>query len=225
MVTDHNFLLADAHPGSPSLSAENYAYEEQAIPLQLRGVRRGLQVGCMNGTRVVRFSKAAPHAHIDGIEISETSVAIARRNVAEAGLDATILLGDITNPPPLLQPKSYDLVYALNNTLGYIPDIQRALDTMRMLSADKVVLSLFSDERFTNDVALSYFGSMDIDPKGVEIDGNTFYVPDADGKLTTIRRFSRDEVLRWGGKIKETPLGFYVVLSAAADLEKVDPAL
>jgi hypothetical protein len=30
MVADRNFLLADAHPNSPLLSAANYVYEERA---------------------------------------------------------------------------------------------------------------------------------------------------------------------------------------------------
>jgi SAM-dependent methyltransferase len=217
MVNDRNFLLADAHPGSPLLSVANYAYEERAVPLQLHGVKRGLQVGCMNGTRVVRFSQAAPHAHIDGLEISEASVTIARQNVVEAGLGSTIFLGDITEPPDELQLNYYDLVYSLNNTLGYIPDAQKALDNMRALSTGKVVLSLFSDERFSNDTALAYFASMEIDPSSVVIENDTFYLPGTNDSHYAVRRFNREEVLDWGSEIKETPLGFYAILAASAE--------
>lgn len=186
MPSPDTYLLADAHPNSPIVSVANYVYEERAIPMQLAGLDRGLQVGCMDGTRVVRFSQKAPHTHIDGIEISKTSWKIACQNVAEARprLHSKIYLGDITNPPDELQPDSYDLVYALNNTLGYIPDAAEALRRMRLLSSGQVVLSLFSDERFTDDVAFPYFASMGIDPASVASEGNTFYLPEADGGVT-----------------------------------------
>lgn len=218
MVTDRNFLLADAHPNSPLLSVANYAYEERAIPLQLQGVQRGLQVGCMNGTRIVRFSQAASHANIDGLEISEASVDIARQNVSETGLNSTIFLGDITAPPKELQSQSYDLVYCLNNTLGYIPELHKALTNMRALSTGKVVLSLFSDERFTNDVALDYFASMEIKRDEIEVEGNTFYLPGTESSRYAVRRFSRNDVLAWDSEIKETPLGFYAILAASKEI-------
>jgi SAM-dependent methyltransferase len=215
-ITRTNYALADPGRNDPNMwpNAANFAFEEQVVPLHLAGLERGLQVGCMDGTRVVSFSKAAPGVHVDGLEINETSTAIARQNVRDAGLASHIILGDIMAPPPELQPASYDLVYATNNTLGYLDDPRVALDRMRSLSRGKVLVSLFSDERFTDKIAREYFTRMKMDIDALSIQGNDFIFDDGNSDPTIIRRFNRDEVLAWGGKLTKTPLGFYALFSS-----------
>lgn len=69
--------------------------------------------------------KVRPDLKFTGIEIEESLVELARKNVISAGLDAEFIHGDITNPPLL---SMYDYVICLNNTLGYIPEQEKAID-------------------------------------------------------------------------------------------------
>lgn len=55
---------------------------------------------------------------------------------------------------------------------------------------------------------------MKMDTNTMSIEGNIFYFDNGDGDPSTVRRFSRNEVLAWGGELTETPLGFYVLLPA-----------
>jgi SAM-dependent methyltransferase len=213
MVSHEQYELADVHPGTPALNRANYEFEEAYMPLQLQGISRGLQVGCMNGTRVVRFSEQAPTTRIDGMEIAPDHVAIARQNVAKAGLDARIIIGDITSHTyrPL---ERYDLVYCLNNTLGYIPETQKTLAGMRALSRRAIAMSVFTDDKLTDAAALEYFASMGFAPDAVEIDGNTFHMTADNGDVSTVRRFNRDELISWGAVLTDTPLGYYAKILA-----------
>jgi|GEM_PF-3228350 len=217
-INTSNYLDADP-ASSGDINSENFAFEERMVPLHLAGLERALQVGCMNGTRVVSFSEAAPGVPIDGLEINETFVNIARNNVRAAGLASRsrIILGDILSPPPELQQASYDLVYATNNTLGYL-DPAAALASMCTLSRGNVLVSLFSDERFTDEIARNYFAQMKMDINNMSIQGNQFVFDDGSNGLTIVRRFNRDEVLDWGGELTDTPLGFYALFPATSHI-------
>jgi hypothetical protein len=222
MVSERQYLRGDAHDETPPLNQANYAFEDEHLaPILLRGVSRALQVGCMNGDRVVRYSRWAEQTRIDGLEMSAALAAIAQDNVDAAGLDATIFRADVTDLGTVtsLPTARYDVVYALNNTLGFIPDTQKAMAGMRFMSKGTIALSVFGAEVFNNERALAYYTSMGFDRAAIEIDGNTFHLPDAGGARSEVRRFTREEVYTWGAqdpasRVIETPLGYCCILSA-----------
>ena len=85
-----------------------------------------LDAGCGQGIDVCEFGLAG--ARITGIDLTPRHVDLARAHAAEAGIEATILRGDIEKLP--LADDSFDRVIS-NGVLHHTPNIDAALGEIR----------------------------------------------------------------------------------------------
>ncbi len=196
-----SYLKCDDLDNLPRLMRENYLYENELLNQQLPKVAHVLQIGSMDGRRIISLSKLRPEITFTGLEIEESFIAIAGKNVLQSGLPATFILGDVTSPPNL---KPFDYIMCLNNTLGYIPEQSKAVAGMKKLGK-KVIISVYG-ENFSNKLAQNYFASL-----GLSIDstrGNAFIMKD----FSMIRRYSRKQVELWSSDITQTPVGYFCTL-------------
>ena len=71
-----------------------------------------LELGCGAGPALCCLGVRVPGLRLSGIEIQPAYAALARRNLAENGLDGTIWEGDLSAPPPAMRAESFDIVIA-----------------------------------------------------------------------------------------------------------------
>ena len=117
------------HPvGSPGFFADLDEYHFEKLHHLLRLVdfdgyrgKQVLEVGCGAGTDLVRFAKGG--AHVTGVDLSSSAIALARQNFAQHGLEADLREADGERLP--FANDSFDLVYA-HGVVQYTPD-DRAL--------------------------------------------------------------------------------------------------
>ena len=196
-----NLIHCDELDRLPEAHRANYLAELEILSRELPIGAAALQVGSMDGERIIRLLTLRPGLRLTGLEIEPELVDLARANIATAGLIAEVVVGDVTKPPKL--PR-FDTVLCLNNTLGYIKDPERAIAEMRRLGTT-VGISVYG-EAFDDALALAYFSSL-----GLSIDGiNDNVVSIADFGL--IRRFTQSDVASWGGSVRETPIGYFATM-------------
>lgn len=195
------FVRCDELENLPEPNRLNYLAELELLDGLLPSGASVLQVGSMDGQRIIRLSEMRPDLVLSGLEIEGELVELARSNIAAAGVDATIVLGDVTQPPRLSQ---FDFVLCLNNTLGYIDDVDAALREMRRVG-DTAIVSVYG-EAFGDELAVDYFKSIGLVVDRVE--DNTIHV----AGFGLVKRFARDEVESWGGKLVETPIGYTSII-------------
>ncbi|MDD5724178.1 MAG: methyltransferase domain-containing protein [Syntrophales bacterium] len=69
-----------------------------------------LEAGCGVGAQTITLARNSPHAHITSVDISETSLAEAKKKIEEAGFtNVTFQQGDIFNLP--FKPQSFDHIF------------------------------------------------------------------------------------------------------------------
>lgn len=197
-LPDDVYVHCDELDRIPPLFRENWETELSLLVERLPRGAKVLQVGSMDGTRMIALLRRRGDLDLTGIEIEESLVKLCRKNLESAKLRGTVVHGDITAPPAL---PPYDYVICLNNTLGYIPDEQAAVEQMRRLGK-RVIVSVYG-ERFDDQLAQLYFGSLGLEVQRREDD--TFILKD----FTNVRRYPRSSVETWGGAITETPLGHF----------------
>jgi SAM-dependent methyltransferase len=196
------YINCDVLKKIPKLNRENWLKETELLEIELPKKAHVLQVGSMDGTRVISLLEARPDLLITGLEIEAYFVNLAKEKIAASNLKAEFVHGDITDPSNLLR---FDYVVCLNNTLAYIPDQKKAIQGMKKLGK-AVIISVYG-EKFNDDRAAAYFKSIKL-----EIDHMTkdhFFMKN----FTKIRRYSKKDVSTWGGKVTETPIGYFCVLS------------
>ena len=187
----------------PKANKDNWLAEIELLKRELPQNAKVLQVGCVAGARIIALLKVRLDLVITGLDIEKKLLDIAKDNLKIAHLKAELVEGDITKPLPL---SCFDYVICLNNTLGYISDEYAAIENMKKLGK-KVILSVYG-EKFTDDIGLAYFESIGL--KIRQIKDNIFQ---AEG-FVNIKRYTRNEVNKWGGKITETPIGYFCVVDA-----------
>ena len=117
------------HPvGSPGFFADLDEYHFEKLHHLVRLVdfdgyrgKRVLEVGCGAGTDLVRFAKGG--AHVTGVDLSSSAIALARQNFSQQGLEADLREADGERLP--FPDASFDLVYA-HGVVQYTAD-DRAL--------------------------------------------------------------------------------------------------
>ena len=195
------YIHADRLENLPAQSRENYLYETDLLQKELPHDANVLQVGSMDGMRIIRLLALRPDLKLTGLELEDELVKVAKQNATKANIHAKFITGDITVPPELQQ---FDYVICLNNTLGYISNQQKAIEEMKKLG--KVVVISVYGEKFDDELAREYFLALNL--KIEDIKNNDFIMKD----FTKVKRYTKEEVVSWDGKVRETPIGFYCVI-------------
>jgi SAM-dependent methyltransferase len=102
---------------------DKLAYLPKTIDFAGYSGRRLLEVGCGIGTDLVRFARGG--ARVVGLDLSETAVGLARRNLEVNGQRGAVLVGDGATLP--FGDASLDVVYA-HGVLQYAPDPRRIVE-------------------------------------------------------------------------------------------------
>jgi len=73
-----------------------------------------LDVGCGSGAAMLCLAARVPHARVVGLEMQRDLVRLAGDNVILNGLEAraSVMIGDLLQPPPRLAPGAFDHVMA-----------------------------------------------------------------------------------------------------------------
>lgn len=196
------FVKCDELDRLPAGNRDNYLFELEWLASELPQGCHMLQVGSMDGMRIVRLLEVRPDVIPTGLEIEGDLVRLARHTVSQHGMSASFVHGDITAPPVGLD--CYDYTICLNNTLGYIPNVNAAIDQMKK-TAPTVVISVYG-EKFDDALAERYFDAIGLAVR--EIVDDTIVLKD----FSSVRRFPRSVVSTWGGRVIETPIGYLTTL-------------
>ncbi|HEX5832083.1 MAG TPA: class I SAM-dependent methyltransferase [Gemmatimonadaceae bacterium] len=105
---------------------------------------RVADVGCGAGWSSIGIARSYPHARVDGFDLDEPSIALARANAEEAGVGDRVRFAARDAGDPALAGR-YDLVIALE-CVHDMSDPVSALRTMRRLAGDDGAV-LVVDER------------------------------------------------------------------------------
>jgi methylase of polypeptide subunit release factors len=186
----------------PKPNKDNWLREIDLMTQELKPNAKVLQVGCMNGIRIMALLEKRPDLVITGLDLEKEILELAKENFEKFGIKANLVHGDITRPPEL---GYFDYVTCLNNTLGYIAEEKKAIKNMKKLE-ETVILSVYG-EKFTDGLARAYFKSINLELTG--IDHNIFHTKE----FINVKRYIKEEVEGWGGKIIETPIGYFVVIN------------
>jgi SAM-dependent methyltransferase len=132
--------------------------------LQADPPARVADIGMGAGWSSIGVARAYPKAQVDALDLDEASVALARRNVAEAGLGDRVRVERRDAGDPALAGR-YDLVTAffclhdMTNPVAALRAMrQLAGDDGTVLVADGRVAERFLDEETNRDVERSFYG-------------------------------------------------------------------
>lgn len=153
----HDLDMATAPVGSTEFFDQLAAYRYDKLHYLPRLVQfdgftgqRLLEVGCGVGIDLVRF--AAGGAHVTGIDLSETALALARANFAQHGLSAE--LEQMNGEAMAFPDNQYDVVYA-HGVLQYTIDPRRMLaEIYRVLRpGGQAILMVYNKYSWLNALA------------------------------------------------------------------------
>ena len=106
------------------------------------------EIGCGEGLAAITIARAYPNAEIDGYDLDEASIAVARKDAADAGIAERVRFHEQDAADASVEG-DYDLVMAIE-MLHDVPDPVGILRTMKRLAGDNGAV-LVIDER-TEDV-------------------------------------------------------------------------
>lgn len=195
------FPHCDQIENLPQLCRDNWLFELDFLRRKLILGASVLQVGAMDGTRIVALADVRPDLVLTGFEIEDAFVLRANRVIAEKKINAQVILGDITDGEDALSMGNDDVCICLNNTFGYIEQRESALLNMKEI-APVTYISVFED-KFTDELAHEYFSCLGLEIEKIE--GRIIHLKD----FGFMKRFRRREVEAWNGEIFETPLGSF----------------
>ena len=195
------YINCDILDKIPELNRKNWVYETDLLKKELSRNAKVLQIGCMDGTRIISLLNARLDLKITGLEIEKEILDIAKENLKKGGLKAELIHGDITKP---LNLSGFDYAICLNNTLGYIKQEKKAIENMKKIGG-KVVISVYG-EKFTDEIAKQYFSSINLEIDRIE--NNIFHL----NGFADVKRYTKEDVMKWKGKAIETPLGYFCII-------------
>lgn len=109
------------------------------------------EVGCGEGLAAITIAKAYPNVEIDGFDLDDTSIDIARRDAVAAGVGDRVHFA-VRDAADAEIDGGYDLVMAIE-MVHDVPDPVGILRTMKMLAGDRGVV-LVVDERTEDSFAV-----------------------------------------------------------------------
>ncbi len=196
------YVKCDELDNIPKPNKDNWLKEIELIAEEIKPNAKVLQIGCMNGVRIMALLEKRPDLEITGLDIEKNILEIAKKNLKKFNIKANLIHGDITKP---LEVEPFDYVICLNNTLGYIKEEENAIKNMKKLG--KVVILSVYGKKFTDELARAYFKSINLELTSIK--NNIFYTKE----FINIKRYTKDEVESWGGKIIKTPIGHFTIIN------------
>lgn len=148
MTTNDSYLNCENFNTLPSIFREVYDLETDLICKLIKRKSNVLQVGPMDGHRMILIQDKRPDLQITSLEIDENFVKIANDKLTGRGIKWRVIQGDITKPSEL---EKFDWVICLNNTLGWVDNDKLAIENMKQL-APNVIISVFTD-KFSDELA------------------------------------------------------------------------
>ena len=197
------YIKCDELDNIPKLNKDNWIEEIELITKELSLNAKVLQVGCMDGTRILSILEKRPDLEITGLDCEKDMIERSKENLKKIGFNADFVHADITDPSQL---SGFDYVICLNNTLGYIIEEQKALENMKKIGKT-VIISLYG-EKFTDELAKEYFSSINLQLEKIE--GNVFHTKE----FVNVKRYTRNGVEEFGGRIIETPIGYFCIINS-----------
>lgn len=95
----HDLAISTHTPGSPGFfeDLDEYHFDKlhhllRLVPFDGLGGKRVLDLGCGTGVDLVRFARGG--ARVTGVDIADSAIALARRNLAHRGLRAELVVAD-----------------------------------------------------------------------------------------------------------------------------------
>jgi SAM-dependent methyltransferase len=197
------YVKCDELDNIPKLNKDNWLKEIELLSKEFPLNSKVLQIGCMDGTRIIALLDKRPDLKITGLDIEGYMVEKIKENLKKYNYSADVILGDITKPVGV---SGFDYVICLNNTLGYIFEEEKAINNMRGLG-DKVIISVYG-EKFDDSLGKDYFKAINLEVERIE--NNIFITKD----FTNIKRYTRKDVEGWNPKeVIETPIGYLCILN------------
>ena len=108
--------------------------------------KRVLEIGCGLGTDSVSFARAG--ARVTAVDLSERSVALARRRAGLEGLDIEFYVADAEELDKIVPPSRFDLVYSFG-VLHHTPRPDRAIEQIHRYVGPGSVLKLMLYHRYS----------------------------------------------------------------------------
>ncbi|MDE7400622.1 MAG: class I SAM-dependent methyltransferase [Clostridia bacterium] len=150
----------------------------------------GLDIGCGNGYFTRALNKAG--YKVDGVDISESMLSVARQKAAKEGVRCEFLCGDITK---LKVCRKVDFCTAVNDCINYVPKDKLKTAFARVHAATNSNGAFFFDisspNKIRNIIGENLFGEDGEDisylwfnkqtKEGVQMD-LTFFIKQADGR-------------------------------------------
>jgi SAM-dependent methyltransferase len=132
-VRIHDLEITKHPVGSPAFFSDldEYHFDKlhhllRLIPFTQYANRQVLEVGCGAGTDLVRFAQHG--AHVTGVDIADSAIRLARANVEQRRLNASLMVADGERLP--FVEGAFDLVYA-HGVVQYTADGQRLVEECR----------------------------------------------------------------------------------------------
>jgi ubiquinone/menaquinone biosynthesis C-methylase UbiE len=193
------------------LNRENWKFETKFLIKTIKPNSKVLQIGCTLGDRLIVLWDNIKPIELWGIDIDPELIKQCKKRLEKLGIKANLFVADAQNFPDF--SIKFDYVICLNNTLGYIPNDKKAVKEMKRVTKGKLIVSIYTDTKFTNQVAKDYFNS--VGGKIEKIKDNVIYTNEV-----TMKRYSKENIRDlFGNKVEliETHLGFICIQNLIGD--------
>ena len=167
----HDLAISSHAPGTPGFfdDLDEYHFDKlhhlvRLIPFDGLAGRRVLDVGCGTGVDLVRFARGGARAV--GVDIADSAIALARRNVAHRQLAAGLLVADGETLP--FPSNTFDFVFA-HGVAQYTTDGRRLVDEVHRVLAPggQAVFQGYNRISWLN--ALSKLMKVDLEHEGAPV--------------------------------------------------------
>jgi SAM-dependent methyltransferase len=167
----HDLAVSKHPPGSPGFfeDLDEYHFDKlhhllRLVPFDGLGGKRVLDVGCGTGVDLVRFARGG--ARVTGVDIADSAIALARKNVAQNGLRAELVVADGERLP--FADGRFDFVFA-HGVVQYTSDGARLVREVHRVLAPggEAVFQGYNRISWLN--ALSSLMKVDLEHEGAPV--------------------------------------------------------
>ena len=167
----HDLAISKHPPGSPGFfdDLDEYHFDKlhhllRLVPFDGLAGKRVLDLGCGTGVDLVRFARGG--ARVTGVDIADNAIALAKRNVAQRGVRAELIIADGERLP--FPDGVFDYVFA-HGVAQYTSDGPRLVrEAHRVLApAGQAVFQGYNRISWLN--ALSALMKVDLEHEGAPV--------------------------------------------------------